>query len=134
MALDLQSKKLLWKYTPTDRQFPFDSSAAIADGKVVLGGRDKMVHALEAKTGKSLWTFTTRARVDSSPAIAGGRVFVGSNDGRVYGLDLASGKKVWEYEAASPVTSSPAVGQGHGRRRHGRRPGHLLRITPNANS
>ncbi len=73
MALDLQSKKLLWKYTPTDRQFPFDSSAAIADGKVVLGGRDKMVHALEAKTGKSLWTFTTRARVDSSPAIAGGR-------------------------------------------------------------
>lgn len=23
MALDLQSKKLLWKYTPKDRQFPF---------------------------------------------------------------------------------------------------------------
>jgi hypothetical protein len=23
MALDLQSKKLLWKYTPTDRQFTF---------------------------------------------------------------------------------------------------------------
>jgi outer membrane protein assembly factor BamB len=44
MALDLQSKKLLWKYTPTDRQFPFYSSSAIADGKVVLGGRDKMVH------------------------------------------------------------------------------------------
>jgi outer membrane protein assembly factor BamB len=62
------------------------------------------VHALEAKTGKPLWTFTTRARVDSSPAIAGGRIFW-SNDGRVYGLDLASGKKVWEYEAASPGTS-----------------------------
>ena len=70
-----------------------------------------MVHALEAKTGKPLWTFTTRARVDSSPAIAD-RVFVGSNDGRVYGLDVASGKKVWEYEAASPVTSSPAVAKG----------------------
>jgi hypothetical protein len=49
MALDPQSKKLLWKYTPTDGQFPFYSSAAIADGKVVLAGRDKMVHALEAK-------------------------------------------------------------------------------------
>jgi len=72
-------------------------------------------------------------RVDSSPAIASGRVFVGSNDGRVYGLDLASGKKVWEYEAASPVTSCPGRRQGQGRRRHGRRPGHLLRITPNAN-
>jgi eukaryotic-like serine/threonine-protein kinase len=84
MALDLQSKKLLWKYTPTDRQFPFYSSAAIADGKVVLGGRVKMVHAFKAKTGKLLWTFTTRAGVDSSPAIAG-RVFVGSNDGRSTG-------------------------------------------------
>jgi outer membrane protein assembly factor BamB len=112
MALDLQSKKLLWEYTPKDRQFPFYASAAIADGKVVPGGRDTMVHALEAKTGKPLWTFTTRARVESPPAIAGGRVFVGSNDGRVYGLDLASGKKVWEYEAASLVTSSPAVAKG----------------------
>ncbi len=73
---------------------------------MVLGGRDKMVHALEAKTGKPLWTFTTRARVDF---VAGDRVFVGSSGGRVYGLDLASGKKV-------------------------RDPGHLLRITPNANS
>jgi len=111
MALDLQTKKLLWKYTPKDRQFPFYSSAAIADGKVVFGGRDKMVHALEAKTGRPpLWTFTTRARVDSSPAIAGGRVFVGSNDGRVYGLDLASGKKVWEYEAASRLTPEAIPG------------------------
>ena len=83
MALDLQSKKL---------EIHADRPSA-ADGNVVLGGRDKMVHALEAKTGKPLWTFTTRARVDSSPAIAGGRVFVGSNDGGVYGLDLASGKK-----------------------------------------
>ena len=75
--------------------------AAIADGKVVLGGRDKMVHALEAKTGRPLWTFTTRARVDSSPTITGG-----------YRLDLTRGKTVWEYEAASPVTSSPAVAKG----------------------
>jgi 5,10-methenyltetrahydrofolate synthetase len=35
MALDLKSKKMLWKYTPKDRQFPFYSSAALADGKVV---------------------------------------------------------------------------------------------------
>jgi eukaryotic-like serine/threonine-protein kinase len=112
MALDLQSHKVLWRYTHPQRQFPFYSSAAVGDGKVVLGGRDKMVHALDAKTGKAVWTFTTRARVDSSPAIAGGRVFVGSNDGRLYGLDLATGQKVFEYEAGSPVTASPAVARG----------------------
>jgi outer membrane protein assembly factor BamB len=37
MALDLQSNKLLWKYTPTDRQFPFYSSPAIAGGRVFVG-------------------------------------------------------------------------------------------------
>lgn len=88
------------------------SSAVVAGGRVVLGGRDRMVHAPAAKTGKPLWTFTTRARVDSSTAIAGGRVFVGSNEARVHGLDLASGRTVWEYDAASPVTSSPAVAKG----------------------
>ena len=112
MALDLQSKKLLWKYTPTDRQFPFYSSAAIADGKVVLGGRDKMVHALDAKTGKAYWTFMTNARVESSPAIVGNRVFVGSTDGRLYELDLLKGVKLSDFDAGAAITASPAVADG----------------------
>ena len=72
-------------------------SAAVAGDRVVVGGRDKLVHCLNAKTGKSIWTFATRARVDSSPAIAGYRVYVGSNDGLFYVLDLATGKKVWQF-------------------------------------
>ena len=57
-----------------------------------MGGRDKLVHAIDAGTGRRLWTFATRARVDSSPVVAGGRVFVGSTDGRLYMLDAASGE------------------------------------------
>lgn len=77
LGVDLETRRILWRYMHEDRQFPYYSSAALADGKVVLGGRDKMVHALEMATGKELWTFATRARIDSSPAIAGGRVYVG---------------------------------------------------------
>ena len=55
--------------------------------RVIVGSRDKLVHAIDAATGKPAWTFTTRARVDSSPAVAGGRVYVGSSDGRLYVLD-----------------------------------------------
>ena len=29
---------------------------------VVLGGRDKLIHALDPKTGEELWTFMTKAR------------------------------------------------------------------------
>src|SRR5262249_23844188 len=87
-------------------------SAAITDGTIVLGGRDKMVHGLDAATGKPRWTFTTRARVDSSPVVVGDRVYVGSSDGRFYVLDLRKGEKLWDFEAGGPVTPSPAVAGG----------------------
>ena len=88
LAFDLERKRRIWRYAPEDGGFPFYSSAAISNGRVILGGRDKFVHAIDAKTGKADWTFATRARVDSSPVIAGGRVYVGSSDGRLYVLDL----------------------------------------------
>ena len=112
LALDLRSRKVLWRYEHPDRKFPFYSSAAVVDGTVVLGGRDRMVHALDAKTGKARWTHMTRARIDSSPAIAGGRVYVGSNDGRFYALDLASGKVVWQHDEGAALTASPALAVG----------------------
>ena len=71
IGIDMKSRKLLWEYRHPERRFPFYSSAAVSQGTVVLGGRDKMIHALDAKTGKARWTFMTNARVESSPAIAG---------------------------------------------------------------
>ena len=112
IALDLKARRVLWRYSDKERQFPFYSSASVANGRVVLGGRDKLIHAIDAGTGKAAWTFTTRARVDSSPAVAGGRVYVGSGDGRFYVLDLATGQKQWEFEAGSGITASPAISGG----------------------
>jgi len=112
LGLSLARHRILWRYEHPARHFPFYSSPAIADGKVVVGGRDKLVHCLNAATGKAVWTFTTQARVDSSPAIAGGRVYVGSNDGRLYVLDLATGKKLSEFNAGAPLSASPAIAQG----------------------
>jgi outer membrane protein assembly factor BamB len=47
----------------------------------VLGGRNKIVHALDARTGKEVWRYATRA-----PAIAAGTVVIGAQDGTVYAL------------------------------------------------
>jgi outer membrane protein assembly factor BamB len=70
------------------------------------------VHAIDAKSGKAVWTFATRARVDSSPVAAGGRIYVGSSDGRLYVLDAATGQKHWEFDAGAGITSSPAIAAG----------------------
>lgn len=112
LKADLKARKLVWRYTHPQRQFPFYSSAAVANGTVVLGGRDKMVHALDAATGKARWTFATNARVESSAVVAGGRVYIGSNDGRLYVFDLAKGSKLFEFNAGGPLSASPAVSGG----------------------
>ncbi len=112
LSVDRQSHKIVWRYENPERQFPFYSSAGIMEGKVVLGGRDKLVYCLDAQTGKSLWTFPTNARVDSSPAIADQRVFIGSSDGHFYVLGLTTGKKLWEFEAGAPLSASPAIAEG----------------------
>ncbi len=112
LGIDLKRHAVMWTYRHPSRNFPFYSSAALAADRVVLGGRDKLVHCLDRSTGKELWSFLTRARVDSSPLIAGDRVFVGSNDGRLYELDLATGKKMWEFTAGAPLSASPAAAQG----------------------
>jgi outer membrane protein assembly factor BamB len=112
VGVDLKTRKIAWRYRNPDREFPFYSSAVIVDNRVILGGRDKAVHAIDAASGKGLWKFMTQARVDSSPAIAAGRIYVGSSDGRLYVLDAATGQKQWEFDAGSAVTGSPAIASG----------------------
>ncbi|HEY1306236.1 MAG TPA: PQQ-binding-like beta-propeller repeat protein [Vicinamibacterales bacterium] len=112
LGVDLQRRRILWRYSDPDRRFPFYSSAALAGSRVILGGRDKSVHAIDMKTGKAAWTFATKARVDSSPVIAGGRVYIGSSDGKLYVLDVDSGKKLFEFDAGSGLTTSPAIAAG----------------------
>jgi outer membrane protein assembly factor BamB len=112
LGIDLKRSVVRWTYKHPTRNFPFYSSAALTADRVILGGRDKIVHCLDRSTGKAVWTFTTRARVESSPLISGNRVFIGSSDGILYELDLATGKKTWEFTAGAPLAASPAAAQG----------------------
>src|SRR5438034_286351 len=112
LAVDLHARKIVWEYRNPEHQFPFYSSAVVLDGRVIVGGRDKVVHAIDAATGKGLWQFATRARVDSSPVVSGGRVYVGSSDGKLYALYAATGVKNWEFDAGEAITASPAIAAG----------------------
>ena len=109
--VNLGEHRIGWRYQHPQRKFPFYSSAAVVHARVVVGGRDKMVHGLDGD-GKAVWTFATRARVESSPAIAGDRVYIGSNDGRFYVLDLNTGAKLWEFNTGAPLSASPASANG----------------------
>jgi len=72
-----------------------------AGGKVYVARSDAhTLYAMDMKTGKTLWQFTTDGRIDSPPTIYKGMVLLGSKDGRVYCLRASDGELVWRFQAA----------------------------------
>jgi outer membrane protein assembly factor BamB len=108
-GVDLESFEVSWVYQHPKRHFPFYSSAAVTEDLVLVGGRDKMLHAIGRLSGKSAWTFSTGARVEASPVVVGNRVVFGSGDGMLHILELGSGESVWRFDTGSSIISSPSV-------------------------
>ena len=112
LAVDLEQGKVAWTYENPVRKFPYLSSAA-TDGKlVVVGGRDKQLHTIDAATGEAVWTRSIGAKIDSSPVIVGKRVFVGAASGEILAFGLKSGDPLWSFDTGAPVTASPGVSAG----------------------
>jgi hypothetical protein len=69
------------------------------------------VHALDARTGRRLWSYTAGARVDSPPTIHRGLALFGCRDGWVYCLRADDGRLVWRLRAAPRERMVGAGGQ-----------------------
>ena len=77
----------------------FDNAhhATIAEGRVYFGSTvDGKVTALDAVSGKTLWSIYTGGPVRCAPTFAGGRLYFGSDDGRVYCVNAADGAELWK--------------------------------------
>ena len=112
LCAGLDNSEIFWWYQHPERHFPFYASAAVTADIVIIGGRDKMVHALHPQTGEPLWVYPAKSRVDSSPVIVGERVFFGTMGGEFVGLSLDSGEKVWEFVIGASMIASPSVADG----------------------
>ncbi|MFO8012153.1 MAG: PQQ-binding-like beta-propeller repeat protein [Phycisphaerae bacterium] len=76
------------------------TSLTVAGGRCFVADVDAhTLHALDARTGETLWTFTAGGRIDSPPTIHKGRALFGCADGYVYSLRVADGALVWRYLA-----------------------------------
>jgi outer membrane protein assembly factor BamB len=77
------------------------SAVTVAGGRLVVSSIDThTVHALDEKTGRSLWSYTAGGRVDSPPSYYRGLLFFGSADGYVYALRASDGAEAWRFRAA----------------------------------
>ena len=112
VCADWRKGEFLWRYAG-QRKMPFHASAAVTDDLVILGGHDKIVHAVDRKTGEGKWTFPTNARIECSAVVVDERVFVGSGDKNLYGINLKTGQEVWKFNAGKPINGGVSIGEQH---------------------
>lgn len=65
------------------------------------------VYCLSARTGETIWSKETKARVNSSITITSDTVFFGSKDGKVYACDAQTGDDRWNASTSGKILSSP---------------------------
>ena len=110
LGVKLDTGEIAWRYRHPKRRFPFFASAALTEDMVIIGGRDKMVHALSLEAGEPLWTYTAKSRIESSAVIVGTRAFFGTTRGTLIALDVSTGESVWEFATgSSSIVASPSV-------------------------
>jgi hypothetical protein len=77
------------------------SAPTIASGKLFIASVDThTLHALDAPTGRTVWSYTTGGRIDSPPTYYKGLLLFGSADGYVYALRARDGVLAWRFRAA----------------------------------
>jgi outer membrane protein assembly factor BamB len=111
-GLNWREKRIDWNFEPKNKGQQVKSSAAVADGLVVFGGKDRQIYALDVKKGNEVWKKEVKAPMDSSPVVAGTRVFIGTERGQLVSVDLKTGENLWQYEAGGRFYASPAVAEG----------------------
>ena len=116
-ALNETTGALIWQYSFT--RPIYDSSPAVADGKVFIGTSDGSLVALDAYTPDSvlasgdkrvIWRYKTGGAIQASPAVADGRVFIGSSDKNIYafgGPDLTIKRSDISISESNPFEGEP---------------------------
>ena len=111
IALDAKSGTVLWRYKRPripGALVPHDTSRGVAlyGSRVFFAGGEAVVVALDAQTGKEIWSATVADNrsgyyISLAPLVANGKVMVGTSGGEygvrgfVAALDPDTGKEVW---------------------------------------
>ncbi|MEZ5573278.1 MAG: PQQ-dependent dehydrogenase, methanol/ethanol family [Halioglobus sp.] len=115
---------LVWSYDlKTERGI--EATSLVVDGVMYTTGAWSVVYALDARSGKLLWTFDPKVAKDKAKhtccdvvnrgvALWQGQLFFGALDGRLFALDAATGKVNWEVATFDPalpytITGAPRV-------------------------
>jgi quinohemoprotein ethanol dehydrogenase len=127
-AANIKGLGLVWTYNLESTR-GVEATPVVVDGIMYVTASWSVVHAIDVRTGKRLWSFDPKVPrnfgekaccdvVNRGVALYQGKVYVGAFDGRLIALDAATGAKVWEkdtvidHKRAYTITGAPRVANG----------------------
>lgn len=113
LAYDQRSGNRRWTYRIPGFALGTATPAASGDA-LYLGCGDLTVRALDAGSGRVLWSEPVRDAFSprSGVAIAGGAVFASDGGGGLYRFDADTGERAWDFQFSSTVTRGAPVAAG----------------------
>ncbi|WP_304349661.1 PQQ-dependent dehydrogenase, methanol/ethanol family [Comamonas testosteroni] len=119
---------LAWSYK-LDSSRGVEATPVVVNGVMYVSAPWSVVHAVDARTGKALWTYDPQVPremaykgccdvVNRGVAVYKGKVFVGAFDGRLIALDAVTGRQVWSTDTIDnknfsyTITGAPRVFKG----------------------
>lgn len=103
------AKGILWSHLLSGE--PLRTSPALADGALYVTAPGGALHALNARTGESLWSVNLGAAYLSAPTVSGAVVLVGSERG-LHAVDASERTARLLHATSAPVESPPALAGG----------------------
>lgn len=81
-------------------------------GRVYAASRNGEVRALDAESGRPLWSRDTELEISGGPGAGEGLVLVGTSNGEVLALDENDGSEKWRARVSSEILSVPKASYG----------------------
>lgn len=113
-----QEGEIMWNYTivgnlgiATDLTY---YNGGVDGGMIFFGSDNTYFYALNATTGKELWSFYSSTTYPETPTACDGKVYIATGETRLYCLDVVTGKNIWTFECRNQlyVTGPVAVKDG----------------------
>jgi outer membrane protein assembly factor BamB len=101
VAWDADTGRERWRFNSA----PIESSPLLKNGRLFFGSWDHKVYAIDAKTGRKIWSFATDNQVNTSAAYWKGRIFIATDGGTLYSLAARTGKLLWSAQSQSKFGS-----------------------------
>jgi outer membrane protein assembly factor BamB len=97
VAWDADTGRERWRFNSA----PIESSPLLKNGRLYFGSWDHNVYAIDADTGKKIWSYPADDQVNTSAAYWHGRIFIATDGGTLYALSARTGRKLWSAQSQS---------------------------------